>query len=85
MELSPLRVEAMMEACRRQLREQGKPPPYHLLALSLDHLGAGPSCLAPQQLDPAARRAAPGAPSSPCIQVPGTTCPWMMATGWRAR
>lgn len=32
---SPISVDAMMEACRRQLREQGKPPPYHLLALSL--------------------------------------------------
>lgn len=34
-EESPLTVEAMMEACRRDLREQGRAPPYHLLALSL--------------------------------------------------
>ncbi|MDP2786993.1 MAG: alpha/beta hydrolase [Pseudomonadota bacterium] len=34
-EPSPTRVEAMMEACRRELRAQGRPPPYHLLALSL--------------------------------------------------
>lgn len=34
-ETSPCGVEDMMEACRRDLREQGKPPPYHLLALSL--------------------------------------------------
>jgi pimeloyl-ACP methyl ester carboxylesterase len=34
-EPSPMRVEAMMEACRRELHDQGKPPPYHLLALSL--------------------------------------------------
>ena len=34
-ESSPLRVEEMMEACRRELREQGRPPPYHLLAFSL--------------------------------------------------
>ncbi len=34
-ETSPLSVEAMMEACRRDLREQGRAPPYHLLALSL--------------------------------------------------
>jgi len=34
-EPSPIQVEAMMEACRRQLREQGRAPPYHLLALSL--------------------------------------------------
>lgn len=32
---SPLNVEAMMQSCRQQLREQGKSPPYHLLALSL--------------------------------------------------
>ncbi|MDP2832690.1 MAG: alpha/beta hydrolase [Pseudomonadota bacterium] len=35
MEPSPCSVEAMLEACRHDLREQGKPPPYHLLALSL--------------------------------------------------
>lgn len=34
-ESSPTRVDAMMEACRRELREQGRAPPYHLLALSL--------------------------------------------------
>lgn len=34
-ESSPTTVEAMMEACRRDLREQGRAPPYHLLALSL--------------------------------------------------
>jgi pimeloyl-ACP methyl ester carboxylesterase len=34
-EASPLTVESMMEACRRDLREQGRAPPYHLLALSL--------------------------------------------------
>lgn len=34
-EPSPTRVEVMMEACRRELRAQGRPPPYHLLALSL--------------------------------------------------
>lgn len=34
-EPSPTSVEAMMEACRRELREQGRRPPYHLLALSL--------------------------------------------------
>jgi len=34
-EPSPTTVEAMMEACRRDLREQGRAPPYHLLALSL--------------------------------------------------
>lgn len=32
---SPLSVEAMVEACRATLRQQGRPPPYHLLALSL--------------------------------------------------
>lgn len=32
---SPARIEAMMEACRSELRQLGKPPPYHLLALSL--------------------------------------------------
>jgi pimeloyl-ACP methyl ester carboxylesterase len=32
---SPLSVTAMMESCRQQLHEQGKAPPYHLLALSL--------------------------------------------------
>lgn len=32
---SPLSVEAMMLSCRQQLREQGKAPPYNLLALSL--------------------------------------------------
>ena len=32
---SPHSVEAMVEACRATLREQGRPPPYHLLALSL--------------------------------------------------
>jgi pimeloyl-ACP methyl ester carboxylesterase len=35
LEPSPTRVEAMMEACRRDLRAQGRAPPYHLLALSL--------------------------------------------------
>ena len=35
LEPSPTRVEAMMEACRRELREQGRAPPYHLLAFSL--------------------------------------------------
>ncbi|MDD5390938.1 MAG: alpha/beta hydrolase [Gallionellaceae bacterium] len=35
METSSCSVEAMMEACRRDLREQGAKPPYHLLALSL--------------------------------------------------
>lgn len=35
LETSPLAVEAMMEACRRDLREQGRAPPYHVLALSL--------------------------------------------------
>jgi pimeloyl-ACP methyl ester carboxylesterase len=34
-EPSPLSVEAMMEACRRELHVQGRPPPYHLLAFSL--------------------------------------------------
>jgi len=34
-EPSPTTVEAMMEACRRELREQGRAPPYHLLAFSL--------------------------------------------------
>lgn len=34
-ERSPTTVEAMMEACRSELREQGRAPPYHLLALSL--------------------------------------------------
>lgn len=34
-ESSPTRVEAIMEACRRELREQGRAPPYRLLALSL--------------------------------------------------
>ncbi|OYY95844.1 MAG: alpha/beta hydrolase [Hydrogenophilales bacterium 28-61-23] len=32
---SPARVDAMMEACRSALRERGRAPPYHLLALSL--------------------------------------------------
>jgi pimeloyl-ACP methyl ester carboxylesterase len=32
---SPLSISEMMESCRRQLRDQGKAPPYHLLALSL--------------------------------------------------
>lgn len=32
---SPLSVEAMVESCRTALRKQGRPPPYHLLALSL--------------------------------------------------
>ena len=32
---SPLSVDEMMESCRQQLRDQGKAPPYHLLALSL--------------------------------------------------
>jgi pimeloyl-ACP methyl ester carboxylesterase len=32
---SPLSVAEMMESCRKQLRDQGKAPPYHLLALSL--------------------------------------------------
>jgi len=32
---SPISVTAMMASCRQQLRDQGKPPPYHLLALSL--------------------------------------------------
>ena len=35
LEPSPSRVEALMEACRRDLRERGKAPPYHLLAFSL--------------------------------------------------
>jgi pimeloyl-ACP methyl ester carboxylesterase len=34
-ESSPSRVEAMMEACRHELRQSGRPPPYHLLAFSL--------------------------------------------------
>ncbi len=34
-EASPTTVDAMMEACRRDLREQGRAPPYHVLALSL--------------------------------------------------
>jgi pimeloyl-ACP methyl ester carboxylesterase len=34
-EASPSSVEAMLEACRLELRAQGKPPPYHLLAFSL--------------------------------------------------
>ena len=34
-EPSPTRVEAMLQACRRDLQQQGKPPPYHLLGLSL--------------------------------------------------
>jgi pimeloyl-ACP methyl ester carboxylesterase len=34
-EPSPTSVEAMMQACRRELREQGRAPPYHLLAMSL--------------------------------------------------
>lgn len=32
---SPLSVPAMMEACRRELAQQGRAPPYHFLALSL--------------------------------------------------
>ena len=32
---SPARIEDMLEACRMNLRTQGLPPPYHLLALSL--------------------------------------------------
>ncbi|HEY1393149.1 MAG TPA: alpha/beta hydrolase [Methylibium sp.] len=32
---SPTRVEAMAEHCRRELRERGMAPPYHLLAMSL--------------------------------------------------
>jgi pimeloyl-ACP methyl ester carboxylesterase len=32
---SPVSVDAMMESCRQQLRDQGKAPPYHLLGLSL--------------------------------------------------
>jgi pimeloyl-ACP methyl ester carboxylesterase len=32
---SPTRVEAMVSDCRRQLREQGLTPPYHVLAMSL--------------------------------------------------
>jgi len=34
-EPSPIQVAEIMEACRRQLREQGRAPPYHLLGLSL--------------------------------------------------
>ncbi len=34
-EASPIQVEAMLEACRADLREQGRAPPYHLLAMSL--------------------------------------------------
>ncbi len=34
-ETSPSRIEAMLEACRAELREADKAPPYHLLALSL--------------------------------------------------
>ncbi len=34
-EPSPASVVALMEACRVELRESGKPPPYHLLAFSL--------------------------------------------------
>jgi len=34
-ETSPTRVDAIMEACRCDLREQGVLPPYRLLALSL--------------------------------------------------
>jgi pimeloyl-ACP methyl ester carboxylesterase len=34
-ETSPTRVEDMAEACRRQLLEQGRVPPYHLLGLSM--------------------------------------------------
>ena len=34
-EPSPTRVADLVDACRDQLREQGKTPPYHLLALSL--------------------------------------------------
>jgi len=34
-ETSPVRVEDMAEACRRQLGERGWPPPYYLLGLSL--------------------------------------------------
>lgn len=34
-EASPTRVAKMVEDCRKALRRQGKPPPYHLLALSL--------------------------------------------------
>ncbi len=34
-ELSPNRIEDMVEACRAELRLAGKAPPYHLLALSL--------------------------------------------------
>lgn len=34
-ESSPASVETMMEACRRDLCEQGRAPPYQLLALSL--------------------------------------------------
>lgn len=34
-ERSPLRVEAMVEACRRQVQGAGAQPPYHLVGLSL--------------------------------------------------
>ncbi len=34
-ECSPCRVEAMVEACRRQLQLAGARPPYHLVGLSL--------------------------------------------------
>jgi pimeloyl-ACP methyl ester carboxylesterase len=39
-ELSPSRIDAMVDSCRRELRALGKPPPYHLLALSLGGMAA---------------------------------------------
>lgn len=39
-EVSPTRISEMVDACRRQLSQQGKPPPYHVLALSLGGMAA---------------------------------------------
>lgn len=39
-EPSPTSVAAMVDACRAQLRADGVPPPYHLLALSLGGMAA---------------------------------------------
>jgi pimeloyl-ACP methyl ester carboxylesterase len=33
--VSPISIDAMVESCRATLKAQGRPPPYHLLALSL--------------------------------------------------
>ena len=41
---SPLRVEDMVEHCRRELRARGIAPPYHVLALSLGAMVAVAWC-----------------------------------------